>query len=85
MNIIYYTIIILIAIVALLEKKLISIQRDKNKLKDKYSHDLGNIFQAIIMAYDINDTFKNQQEEMTIIIRKKINEASELVKFIRNL
>lgn len=85
MNIIFHTIVFATAIVALLDQKLMVAQSEKFYMKDKYSHDLGNIFHAISMAYELITISDSLQDEMDIIIRKKINEASELVKYIRNL
>ena len=88
MNIIFNTLILATAIVAILDQKLKIAQSDKLYMKDKYSHDLGNIFHTISMAYELITMSINKdilQEDMDKIIKIKINEASELVRFIRNL
>jgi hypothetical protein len=62
--------------------------RQQNELKDKYSHNLGNIMQVI---YSSADLFKriikleNIEKEKLELIEKKCKEASKLIKEIRNL
>ncbi len=88
LNMIFYTVVLTTVIVALLDQKLLVAKTEKLYMKDKYSHELGNIFHTISMAYElmtISNSKDSLQDEMDIIIKKKINEASELVKFIRNL
>ncbi|MBY8983045.1 MAG: hypothetical protein KGD57_08860 [Candidatus Lokiarchaeota archaeon] len=88
MDIIFFNMLLVTAIVVLLDQKLIIAQSEKLYMKDKYSHDLGNIFHTISMAYELismPSSKESLQDEMDILIKKKINEASDLVKFIRNL
>ena len=88
MNIIFFTTFLITAIVALLDQKLINVLDEKNSLKDKYSHDLGNILHSISMTYDlftIQESSKEPSEELDQLMRNKIREASDLVKDIRKL
>lgn len=74
--------------VAILEKKFIDTSIEKNNLKDKYSHDLGNILHAISMIYDLSSMKTPSEiisEDLNDLIKVKIDEASKLVKYIRNL
>ncbi len=60
----------------------------KNELKDKYSHNVGNILQAICNAVEIIELNKNLDEEnseMVKLIKKKVFEASDVIDDIRNL
>ncbi|MHA2104212.1 MAG: hypothetical protein ACW981_12355 [Candidatus Hodarchaeales archaeon] len=62
--------------------------RQKNLLKDNYSHDLGNIIQIINNATYLLDSKSNLNEKNKAnleIIQKNSNKASELIKMIRNL
>ena len=60
----------------------------KNQLKDKYSHNLGNIMQVI---YSSADLFKriikleNIDKDKLDLIERKCKEASKLINEIRNL
>ncbi|MFX1567979.1 MAG: hypothetical protein ACFFCV_06400 [Promethearchaeota archaeon] len=58
-------------------------------LKDKYSHDLGNILQVISTASEISNNKENFQkeilEEMKDLLQHKVKEASNLIKEIRDL
>lgn len=62
--------------------------KQQNQLKDKYSHNLGNIMQVI---YSSADLFKrvakveNVNEKNLDLIERKCKEASKLIKEIRNL
>ncbi|MFX1384790.1 MAG: hypothetical protein ACFFBP_20375 [Promethearchaeota archaeon] len=81
------TTILLIAFMIHLEYN-ISYQHKKD-LKDKYSHDLGNILQAIESAHFIISSNNNIDKENILeaedIIKKKFREASETLKEIRKL
>ncbi|MFX1384788.1 MAG: hypothetical protein ACFFBP_20365 [Promethearchaeota archaeon] len=61
----------------------------KKDLKDKYSHDLGNILQAIESSHFITSSNNNIDKENLLeaenIIKKKFREASETLKEIRKL
>ena len=59
----------------------------KYGLKDKYSHNLGNIMQAISgAAFLINDNLdENQVLELKDLIQSKTKEASNLIDEIREL
>ena len=59
----------------------------KYHLKDKYSHTLGNIMQAISgAAFLINDNLdENQVLELKDLIQSKTKEASDLIDEIREL
>jgi signal transduction histidine kinase len=62
--------------------------RQKNQLKDNYSHDLGNIIQIINGAIFILESQSNLNEKNKAnleIVQKNSNKASELIKMIRNL
>ena len=69
-----------------LEFTLSKIQKDK--LKDIYSHNLGNALQAIYTSVDLllNPEINNKDsQEIKITLQDKLNEAAELLKEIRNL
>lgn len=88
MNIIFFTTLLITAIVALLDQKIINTLNEKNYLKDKYSHDLGNTLHTISIAYDllnIKDYSDITQHDLDKLIKLKIDEASDIVKFIRGL
>lgn len=78
--------ILVIAFIIHLEYTITSEQ--ENQLKDKYSHDLGNIMQVI---YSSADLFKRIGKEENIendkldLIEKKCKEAAKLIDEIRNL
>ena len=58
----------------------------KNKLIDKYSHDLGNIIQVISSAATLthmNEDLNKEKAENLDLIQKKCEEAAELIKDIR--
>ncbi len=61
----------------------------KKALKDKYSHNLGNILQAIEGAHFLTKEKKNLDNnsilEVENIIEKKFKEAAEMLKEIRKL
>ena len=62
--------------------------KQQNQLKDKYSHNLGNIMQVI---YSSADLFKrivkleNSDQDKLDLIEMKCKEASKLINEIRNL
>ncbi|MBY9006594.1 MAG: hypothetical protein KGD63_07535 [Candidatus Lokiarchaeota archaeon] len=88
MDIIFFNMLLVTAIITLLEQKLKITETDKIYLKDKYSHELGNILHTISLSYElikIEDQEDNLYEELDELIKKKISEASDLVKFIRSL
>ena len=58
----------------------------KNKLIDKYSHDLGNLIQVISSAATLthmNEDLNKEKAENLDLIQKKCEEAAELIKDIR--
>ena len=60
----------------------------KFELKDKYSHDLGNIMQAISTANEIinkRETTEAEVTELGELVETKIKEASKLIREIREL
>ena len=62
--------------------------KQKSDLKDKYSHELGNIMQAIFTSYDIMKTKREPKKEVVeleTILEKKLNEASKLIREIRKI
>lgn len=62
--------------------------RQKNELKDKYSHNLGNIMQIIVSATDISEMHYKQGRDILPnlqIIKEKTKEAAKLIKEIRKL
>jgi hypothetical protein len=84
----YVTLMFATGFVALLEQKITHTLNEKNSLKDTYSHDLGNILHTILMTYDLinsehSSTIKS--DELDNLIKVKVNEASEIVKFIRSI
>ena len=88
MNIIFFTTLLITAIVALLDQKIIDTLDEKNSLKDKYSHNLGNILHSISITYDLftmRKSSKEQSDELDKLMKTKIREASDLVKNIRKL
>jgi len=58
----------------------------KNLIKDTYSHDIGNILQAILSSIQIIDEFPDKDPfQILEIAQKKCIDASKLIKEIRNL
>ncbi|MCK4480871.1 MAG: hypothetical protein KAV01_10110 [Candidatus Lokiarchaeota archaeon] len=60
----------------------------KNQLKDKYSHNLGNIMQVIYSSSDIIKRIIKpdvNEEEKLELIEKKCKEAAKLINEIRNI
>jgi len=60
----------------------------KLKLKDKYSHDLGNIIQVIYSATNltsVNDDLDKEKVENLNLIQKKCEEAAKLIKDIKKI
>jgi hypothetical protein len=58
----------------------------KYKLRDKYSHDLGNIIQVIYSATDLTTTYDDlskEKAENLELIQKKCEEAAKLIKDIK--
>jgi len=58
------------------------------KLKDKYSHDLGNIIQVIYSATNltsVNDDMDEEKVENLNLIQKKCEEAAKLIKDIKKI
>ncbi|MHA1973216.1 MAG: hypothetical protein ACTSW1_09495 [Candidatus Hodarchaeales archaeon] len=64
---------------------------EKFSLKDSYSHSLGNILQIILSAQQLQKDLKThslsekEKDEMESLVEEKWNEASELLKEIREL
>jgi len=57
-------------------------------LKDKYSHDLGNLIQVIYSATDltsVNDDLDKEKADNLNLIQKKCEEAAKLIKDIRKI
>ena len=84
----YMSVLVVAAIVALLEQEITGTIDEKNTLKDKYSHDLGNILHSISITYELiksKDLPENELEELYDLLKNKINEAADLVKEIRKL
>lgn len=62
--------------------------RQKNDLKDKYSHNLGNILQVISSASDLirmKSNLKEQEKNHLDLVQAKCKESAKLIKEIRNL
>ncbi|MFX0021025.1 MAG: hypothetical protein ACFE9S_01770 [Candidatus Hermodarchaeota archaeon] len=62
--------------------------REKNELKDKYSHNFGNILQVIYSASDLImeiSKLELQEKNKLDLIIKKCEEASELIKEIKKI
>ncbi len=65
-------------------------ERVKDQMKDKYSHDLGNIIQSISLIFSLNAEkpdlgIKQEKEELDTMLKSKIDDARELLKEIRKL
>lgn len=61
---------------------------EKSELKDQYSHNLGNIMQAISSAQElINKKYVSKEEigDLESLIANKIKEAADLIKDIKEL
>lgn len=93
-NAFFSTLMLSSGFIALLEKKFYDTLNEKNSLKDKYSHDLGNILHVISMTYDLfnidsvsnfKKDEKKESNDLDDLIKVKINEASKLVRDIRDL
>ncbi|MFX0148877.1 MAG: hypothetical protein ACFE8E_14150, partial [Candidatus Hodarchaeota archaeon] len=62
--------------------------REKFNLKDKYSHNLGNIMQVIYSSTDIIKSIaklEKEQEDMLKLVEEKCKEAAQLIKEIRSI
>ena len=84
----YTSILAVSGVFAMLEQKINSTLKEKNSLKDKYSHDLGNILQSMSMTYELIRGKSISEKELTEVynlLKNKIYEASDLVRFIREL
>ena len=84
----YMSVLVVAAIVALLEQEITGTINEKNILKDKYSHDLGNILHSISITYELikdKEISENELQELYDLLKNKIHEASDLVKNIRKL
>ncbi len=84
----YMSVLVVAAIVALLEQEITGTINEKNILKDKYSHDLGNILHSISITYELikdRELSENELQELYDLLKNKIQEASDLVKNIRKL
>ncbi len=57
----------------------------KFELKDKYSHDLGNIMQIILNAVETQTFLKSKEQVNVQLIKRKCTEAGNLIKEIREL
>jgi len=84
----YMSVLVVAAIVALLEQEITGTINEKNTLKDKYSHDLGNILHSISITFELMKTMEPSDKELNELenlLKNKIHEASDLVKEIRKL
>ncbi|MFX1375355.1 MAG: hypothetical protein ACFFA0_06050 [Promethearchaeota archaeon] len=62
--------------------------KQKNQLKDKFSHNLGNIMQVIYSSVDLIkriSKIENNENDKLDLIEKKCKEASNLINEIRDL
>lgn len=60
----------------------------KNKLKDQYSHDLGNILQVLLSTTDLlklKEAVEEDERDYIDLLKKKCKEASKLISEIRKL
>lgn len=60
----------------------------KNKLKDQYSHDLGNILQVVLGIGDLlklKEAVEESERENLNLLKMKSKEASKLINEIRKL
>ena len=63
-------------------------ENEKSDLKDKYSHNLGNVLQAINTALELQkfpDLHDTDQKEIDHTLWSKLQEAADLIKNIREL
>lgn len=84
----YTSILAVSGIVAMLEQKINRTIKEKNNLKDKFSHDLGNILHSMSLTYELIRGKSISEKELTEVyslLKNKIYEASDLVKEIRKL
>jgi hypothetical protein len=82
---IFLTVIILILFIYI-ERGIIA--DDKFQLKDKYSHNLGNLLQILLSAISLTELDQlstNEKTENMALIQSKIKEASDLLNEIRQL
>ena len=59
----------------------------KYELRDKYSHDLGNLIQVIYSATDltkVSDDLNKEKDKNLDLIQKKCEEAAKLIKDIKD-
>ena len=78
----------LLLIILLVHVEYNSSASQKFELKDKYSHNLGNILQTISSTFEliIKEAFSETElNKMNKLIMDKIKEASKLLKEIREI
>ncbi len=62
--------------------------RQKEDLRDKYSHNLGNILQSVMSSIDLLEMNHNQKKDIKSNIelaKERTKEAAEVIRKIRNL
>jgi len=62
--------------------------RQKEDLRDKYSHNLGNILQSVMSSIDLLEMNNNQKKDIKSNIelaKERTKEAAEVIRKIRNL
>ncbi len=65
-------------------------EHKKDQMKDKFSHNLGNILQTISLIFSLDGEKKSinddvESEEMNSLLKSKIDEAANILKEIRKL
>ncbi|MFX0070373.1 MAG: hypothetical protein ACFFAO_04705 [Candidatus Hermodarchaeota archaeon] len=87
-SVIFTTLLVVTALVAFAEQKIIETQNDKDTLKDTYSHNLGNILHSITLAYELidgRDLTEKDINDLSHLLKEKTVEAADLIKEIRKL
>ena len=75
-------------IILLVHLEYTTFSREKSELKDKYSHNLGNIMQVIMSSSDFIKgvtRLEASQKEKLDLVEKKCKEAAKLIKEIREI
>ncbi|MFX1325638.1 MAG: hypothetical protein ACFE8N_11825 [Promethearchaeota archaeon] len=78
----------ILLIVFLIHLEFILSNEQQNRLKDTYSHNLGNIMQIINSSSDLismTTELSEQEKKNLTLIQEKCKEASKLIKNIRKL
>ena len=80
--------ILALTVVLLIHLETSRSERYNYRLKDKYSHDLGNIIQVIVsgmLLVESKQIADTEKKDTLLLINQKCTEAADLIHEIRNL